>query len=176
MGKRIFWICVAALVIVGGYYYWKQYRTNKQDTDGAVRCVQNCDTPEQKARFARENSGDTPDGNSEHKNETARQSAADIASTGFPSGTGPVSSNDPSSQPPQPNQAYNDQAQPNVIPAGERSANANFYGPRPFKNNSVTANPMSSMTNNAPENNMNYDGRSAQTGMAPVAMAPVGLP
>ena len=169
MGKRIFWICIFALVLVGGWYAWKQYNANKVDTDGAVRCVQNCDTPEQKARFARENSGDSPDGNSEHKDRSAAQSAADIAA-GFPAGTGPVSSNDPS-QPPQPNQAYNDQAQPVVVPEGQRSASANFYGPRPFKNNSVTANPMSSMTNNAPENNMNYDNRNV-----PMAAAPVGLP
>ena len=160
MAKRIIWICVIILVGVGIYYGYKQYQAKQVASDGAVVCTSGCDTPEEKARFARENSGDTADGNSEHKDSTARQAARDA---GFPSGTGPVSSNDPA-QPTQPGQGYgNNQVVPNVVPAGQKSSNGSFA----MSNNSTTANPMDSMTNNAPENQM---------GMRQPAMAPVGMP
>jgi len=43
-----------------------------QMADGAVTCT-GCMTPEQKARYDKEDSGETADGQSEHKNRTTRQ-------------------------------------------------------------------------------------------------------
>ncbi len=162
MGKRIFWACFIVLLIVGGIYAYRQWKTERQDTDGAVQCVQNCDTPEQKAAFARLNSGDTPDGDSEHKQHTAAQDNSAIAA-GFPAGTGPVSSNDPG-QPVQPGQGYgNNQVVPVVVPEGQRAGSTG----NPLRNNSMSSNPMSFMSNSAPENQMTY---------RQPAVAPVGLP
>lgn len=162
MAKRIIWICVIIACCVGGWYLWQNYKTRAQDTDGAVKCVANCDTPEQKARFALENNGDTPDGNREHKERTASQEAAAIAS-GFPAGTGPVSSND-AGQPMQPGQGYgNNQVVPVVVPPGQKPGNGSFA----LSNNSMSSNPMASMTNNAPDN---------QLGNRQAAFAPVGTP
>ncbi len=163
MAKRILLTCLIVLVIVGIYYGYKQYQVNKQDTDGAVVCKDGCDTPEEKARFAKENSGDTADGNSERKQHTAREDASAIAA-GFPAGTGPVSSNDPA----QPNaQSSYTPVAPNVVPEGQKPLAGGSYGGYGLSNNSTTSNPMSSMTNNAPE---------SQGGLRQPAMAPVGLP
>ncbi len=166
MGKRILLMCVIILCCVGGWYLYKQYRVEKQDTDGAVVCVQNCDTPEQKARFAQENSGDTADGGSEHKQHTASQEASLIAS-GFPSATAPVSSNDPS-QSTQSSQGYgNTQAVPNVVPAGQRAATNGASGGYGVSPNSTAGSPVAGTNNGAAENRM---------GMGQPAMAPVSLP
>ena len=93
MGRRIVGIIFVVAVIVGGYYLWQHYAAQRQMADGAVTCS-GCMTPDEKARFDKENSGDTADGQSERKNESARQSAAEIASGGTgDGGTGtPVNS------------------------------------------------------------------------------------
>lgn len=158
MTKRILLTCLIVLGLVGIYYGYKQYQAKRQDTEGAVVCKEGCDTPEEKARFAKENSGDTADGNRERKDNTARQAAIEA---GFPAGTGPVSSNDPAQF------NNNNQAVPNIVPEGQKALPGGAYGAYNLSDNATTGNPMSSMTNNAPENQMVQ---------RQLAMAPVGLP
>ncbi len=80
MGSRILGIVIAILIVVGIYYGYQRYREGKDLDSGAVHCV-GCMSPDQKAAFDRENSGDTPDGQSEHKSESARNATADTAAT-----------------------------------------------------------------------------------------------
>ncbi len=120
MGKRIFWICVAALVIVGGWYDWKQWTGPASRTPTAPCAASRTATRRSKRRdFARENSGDTPDGNSEHKD---RNRPAGGLPPSHPPASRPAPARSPATTPaspaPQPNQAYNDQAEPVVVPAG----------------------------------------------------------
>ena len=79
MGTRILWFVVAVLVVVGGVYYYRHYTQQKTLDSGQVHWVSGQPSPEEAARFDRENHGETADGQSEHKNESARQTAADIA-------------------------------------------------------------------------------------------------
>jgi hypothetical protein len=72
MGRRIVSVIFLLAFLVIGYLIWQHYNAQKQIADGAVTC-QGCMTPDEKARFDKENSGDTPDGQSEHKDRTARQ-------------------------------------------------------------------------------------------------------
>ncbi len=73
MGTRIFWFLVLVVAAIGGYYVWQHYYSpQSQMADGAVHWEVGKPTPEQKAAFDKENSGETADGNSEHKNNTAR--------------------------------------------------------------------------------------------------------
>jgi hypothetical protein len=76
---RIFWILVFIAACIGGYYVWQHYSPKSQMTDGAVHWEVGQPTAAEKAAFDKENSGDTPDGNSEHKTLSARQEAANIA-------------------------------------------------------------------------------------------------
>ncbi len=80
MGSRILYLIIAVVLVVSGFYLYQHYKQQKALDSGAVTCI-GCMTPDQKARFDRENHGETADGQSEHKNESARQSAAEIAST-----------------------------------------------------------------------------------------------
>jgi hypothetical protein len=73
---RIFWILVLVIAVFGGYYMWQHYWSPQSQADGAVHWEVGKPTPEQKAAFDKENSGETADGNSEHKNNTARGEAA----------------------------------------------------------------------------------------------------
>jgi hypothetical protein len=70
MGTRIAVAVVVIFLCVGAWFGWQRYK-QRQTEDGAVTCI-GCMTPEEKARFDKENSGETADGNSEHKDRTAR--------------------------------------------------------------------------------------------------------
>jgi hypothetical protein len=84
-GNRIavFLVLVAALVL--GYFGYQHFHQAKVDESGEVAC-KGCMTADEKAKFEKENSGDTPDGQSEHKLRTA--AAEDKA--GFPDANAPV--------------------------------------------------------------------------------------
>ena len=71
MGTKIAVFLIVIAACIGGYFIWAHYSTQKQSTNGDVSCT-GCMTPDEKARFDKENSGDTADGNSEHKDRTAR--------------------------------------------------------------------------------------------------------
>jgi hypothetical protein len=80
MVKRI----VILLVIIGLLYIgYRVYTTHEQtlNADNGDFTCQGCDTPEEHARFLKENSGETADGNSEHKTQSARVAALE-AETG----------------------------------------------------------------------------------------------
>ena len=159
MAKRIIWICVIILIGVSIYYGVKQYQNSKQGTDGAVKCTFGCETPEEKARFELEDRGDTPDGNSERKQRTARQEASAVEA-GFPAGTGPATSNDPA----HPAQPYGtSQGAPNIVAPGQKSTNGSYA----LSNNATTGNSMSTTPDIAPEN---------QLAARQPALAPVDLP
>jgi hypothetical protein len=70
-GIKIFWALVLIALCVATYFVYQHYQSAKQMEDGAVTC-QGCMTPDEKARFDKENSGDTADGQSERKIRTAR--------------------------------------------------------------------------------------------------------
>ena len=79
MGTKILYLIIAVVIVVGIYYGYEHYKEQKAADSGTVIWRSGQPTPEEKARFDRENSGDTPDGQSEHKNESARQAAAEAA-------------------------------------------------------------------------------------------------
>jgi hypothetical protein len=85
MGNRILVLAVLVVLAVCGYFAYQHIHEQKLDESGEVVC-QGCMSPEAKARFERENSGDTADGQSEHKTRTAL--ADDKA--GFPDANAPV--------------------------------------------------------------------------------------
>ncbi len=74
MGTRILGFIIAVVIVVGGWYAYQHYKQDKALDSGAVTCI-GCMTPDQKAAFDKEDHGETADGQSEHKNETARQAA-----------------------------------------------------------------------------------------------------
>jgi hypothetical protein len=71
MGMRVFWIILLVAACIGGFFIYDHFRLEKAQDSGAVVC-NGCMTPDEKARFDKENSGDTADGQSEHKTRTAR--------------------------------------------------------------------------------------------------------
>jgi hypothetical protein len=85
MGNKLAGLLVLIFLCVGGYFVWRHFHEQQMEYSGEVTC-QGCMTPERKAAFEKENSGDTPDGQSEHKTRTA---AADDKA-GFPDATATV--------------------------------------------------------------------------------------
>lgn len=81
MGRRIVGAIFVVVLLVGAFYWWKHHQETVQMGGGDFTC-NGCMTPEEKARFERENAGETADGQSEHKVRTAR---ADDAA-GYPNG------------------------------------------------------------------------------------------
>jgi len=81
-GRTIVGLIVFVLVLIGGFYVWNHYVQKDQADSGAVHWVSGKPTPEEDARFKKENAGETADGQSEHKTLTARQDDA----TGFQDG------------------------------------------------------------------------------------------
>lgn len=74
MVKRFLLFC---LIVAAFYYGYRQYRTHEetqQAANGDFTC-QGCDSPEEHARFLKENAGETADGNSERKSTSARVAA-----------------------------------------------------------------------------------------------------
>jgi len=74
-GINIFWGLLLLALCVGSFYVYQHYHQEKQLANGDVVCT-GCMTPEEKARFDKENSGDVADGQSEHKIRTYRAEEA----------------------------------------------------------------------------------------------------
>ena len=70
MGNNIAWLLFLIAVAIGGYFVYQHVHEQKLDESGEVVC-QGCMSPERQAAFEKENSGDTADGQSEHKTRTA---------------------------------------------------------------------------------------------------------
>ena len=70
MGNRILVLAVLVVLAVCGYSAYQHIHEQKLDESGEVVC-QGCMSPERQAAFEKENSGDTADGQSEHKTRTA---------------------------------------------------------------------------------------------------------
>jgi hypothetical protein len=79
MGSKIFGFVVIVGLCVAGYYIYDHYHQEKQLASGEVTWDSGQPTPEQKAAFDKENSGETPDGQNEHKQHTAAQDANAVA-------------------------------------------------------------------------------------------------
>lgn len=82
MGKRVLAVVVLVLLCVGGWYLYKHARQGNSLENGEVHWVAGRPSDAEQARFNREDHGETADGQSEHKAESARQSAAEIAAGG----------------------------------------------------------------------------------------------
>jgi hypothetical protein len=75
MGIKIFWGLMLVALCIGIFYVYQHYHQEKQLANGDVVCS-GCMTPEEKARFDKENSGDVADGQSERKIRTYRAEEA----------------------------------------------------------------------------------------------------
>ena len=82
MGSRIFWFLILVVLCVGGYFMYDHYHQEKLMGNGDVTWDSGQPSPEEHARFLKENSGDTPDGQSEHKTHTASEDATAAATGG----------------------------------------------------------------------------------------------
>ena len=74
-------ILILVVMCVLGYLGYTAYQSHTQRAslnNGDYTC-QDCDTPEEHARFLKENAGETADGDSERKTTTARHAAEDAA-------------------------------------------------------------------------------------------------
>ena len=96
MGRRILIAIVVIVLVVAGVYSYRHYEATKTLDSGAVTCV-GCMTPEQSARFDREDHGEDPDGNSERKRDLSKTVSQPTAPEGFPPVAGSTTN-----QPPQP--------------------------------------------------------------------------
>ncbi len=108
MGNRIAISLVLLAAITGGYFVYRHRQEEKMDVGGEVTC-QGCMTPEEKARFDKEDRGDTADGQSERKARTARAddaagfpdakagAATPAAAAGVPAAAAALSANTPAS-------------------------------------------------------------------------------
>lgn len=97
MGKRVVVLLLLILLGVGSYYAYRKHRETIEMASGDITC-QGCLTPDQKARFERENAGETADGQSERKTAAARIAAEQATSgqvTAGPTAAGPQSVTDP---------------------------------------------------------------------------------
>jgi len=81
MGSKIFWFLILVVLCVGGYFMYDHYRQEKMMESGDVTWDSGQPSPEEHARFLKENAGETPDGQSEHKIHTASEDAT-AAATG----------------------------------------------------------------------------------------------
>lgn len=75
MGRRMIGIVVLLAVLTGGLLLWRSHHDAQELASGDVHC-EGCMTPEEHARFLKENAGETTDGGSDRKNKTARGEAA----------------------------------------------------------------------------------------------------
>jgi hypothetical protein len=151
MGIKIFWGIVLLAACVGGYF-WVQHRLQEnQMADGAVTCT-GCMTPEEKARFDKEDSGEGADGQSERKIKTARQENTAINPQGTVAAV-PVAPAPPA-VPPAP-VAEAKTVTPPVAPAPKSAPSASFFSPA-----SGAVPTTDSQSANAP-NGMRYAGSGA---------------
>ncbi len=75
MGRRIVGIIVLLALLTGGFLLWRRHNDQQVLANGDVHC-DGCMTPEEHARFLKENAGETADGASDRKKKTAQQEAA----------------------------------------------------------------------------------------------------
>jgi len=92
MGSKIFWGLILLVLCVGGYFMYDHYHQEKAMGNGDVTWDSGQPSPEEHARFLKENAGETPDGQSEHKEHTASEDAT-VAATGAGE-VGPAGKND----------------------------------------------------------------------------------
>jgi hypothetical protein len=78
MAKRIVLLLVLIAILYVGFRMYQSHQQTLKVASGDFSC-QGCDSPEEHERFLKENSGDTPDGNSEHKMDSARVAAEKAA-------------------------------------------------------------------------------------------------
>ena len=76
--KRVFWLLVLIAMIYLGYRLYQGHRDTLQAESGDFTC-QGCDSPEEHARFLKENAGESLDGDSERKINSARAAAEKAA-------------------------------------------------------------------------------------------------
>ncbi len=98
MGRRIVGTVILLAVLIGGFFFWRRHNDAQELASGDVHC-DGCMTPEEHARFLKENAGETADGASEHKHKTAREEAAtdfqDAAPGNAPVKTAALTDSDP---------------------------------------------------------------------------------
>jgi len=75
-GRTIVGVIVFVLIAILAWYGYQHYVRQDQADSGAVHWVSGKPSPEEEARFKKENAGETADGQSEHKTLTARQDDA----------------------------------------------------------------------------------------------------
>ncbi len=75
MVRRFVGTVVLLAVLIGGFLLWRRHNDAQELGNGDVHC-DGCMTPEEHARFLKENAGETTDGASDHKSKTAREEAA----------------------------------------------------------------------------------------------------
>jgi len=81
MGSKIFWFLILVALCVSGYFMYDHYHQEKMMGNGDVTWVTGQPSPEEHARFLKENAGETADGQSERKIHTASEDAT-AAATG----------------------------------------------------------------------------------------------
>ena len=131
MVKRIFILLVIVALLYSAYrFWWAPHEQTLRADSGDFTC-QGCDSPEEHARFLKENSGETADGNSEHKLASARVAAEQAYN-------GDTASSAPSTTTPAP-------GSPTVAPApgtstmvapADQSAQTTVYPPAPSSSSS----------------------------------------
>jgi len=98
MVRTILVVVLIGILCYAGYVMYERHAETAKLDSGDFTC-QGCDSKEEHARFLKENSGETADGNSEHKTASARVAAEEAyAGTGTNGSTGTGAS---SMQPPQ---------------------------------------------------------------------------
>ena len=85
MGRRIVGTVVLLAVLIAGFFMWRRHNDAQELANGDVHC-DGCMTPEEHARFLKENAGETADGASDRKNKTAREEAATDFQDAAPAG------------------------------------------------------------------------------------------
>jgi len=156
MGRKIVGLIFLILVCVGVYYIVQHYRQQEQSTDGEVHWVTGQPTQAEKDAYAKEDSGDVADGQSEHKIRTSR--AEDAA--GNPEGQAAAGQTitPPATAPTTPARAPAQAAAPPPAPAAYPPANPTPVSYPSYAAGSGGAQPMTdSQAPNAP-NGMRYGG------------------
>ena len=101
--RTLMTLLLLALVIVLCWFGWKHYQTARVLDSGEVHC-DGCLTGERKAAFLRENSGEGPDGQSEHKWDFSRGADGqkrEYSDADDPNYHGPVYTSDQQAAPPE---------------------------------------------------------------------------
>jgi hypothetical protein len=117
MIRNIIVILLICVLVYLGWHWWQGHEQKVAQDGGTVTCVEGCETPEQKSLFDKENAGETPDGQSEHKTESARV-AAEKAENGTLVTTAPDGSvvNPTMTPPPQSGYSAGSSQAPVVVP------------------------------------------------------------